>query len=133
MILSTKTLKNAGGVGLFVKFIYLFNVVENFNLKVERYEDIGIELSLAENERCVIDAIYRHPNYNITPFMHKFEQSLSKLNQHNKTYCGAGQRCIGPPSGLSYTHPSEFLTLINDQPSTPPDLYIPKEFNLCGT
>ena len=45
---------NAGGVALFVKSIYLFNVVDSFNLNAEKCEDTWIEQCSTKNKSCVI-------------------------------------------------------------------------------
>ena len=54
---------NAGGVGLFIKLNYSFNVVNSLKLEANHCEDVWVEVKLLNSDSSVVGAIYRHPHY----------------------------------------------------------------------
>ena len=73
-------------MGRFIKFSYLFNKTIKFNLNVNAFEDIWIEITLPNNKKVIIGTIYRHPNHNINLFLNKLEKTMDKFNRNECTY-----------------------------------------------
>ena len=89
---------NAGGVGIFVKSSYSFNLITSLNLNVSDCEDLWIEIMLPQKRKCFVGAIYRHPNYNFSQFLNSFELTLAKLTESNSHYYISGDINIDLPN-----------------------------------
>ena len=65
-----------GGVGIYVKSVYRFNIIEPLSIFVDHiYESIFIELWLSKNNKSIIGNIYRPPSNH--PVLNTQEQFLN--------------------------------------------------------
>ena len=79
-----------GGVGLFIKEEYEFEVVETYNLNTEDCEDIWIKLEISKGKSVIIGNIYRHPRYNFSKFEENLIKTIQLLNHKNNKYIFGG-------------------------------------------
>ena len=82
---------NAGGVAIYIKNNISYKIINNLRLNLVECEDIWIETSLNQNkQKLIIGVVYRHPSYNLKPFIESFENSIEKINRMKANYIVCG-------------------------------------------
>ncbi len=89
LFINQPNVSQVGGAGMFIKRDLNFNIIDNYNLKLEQCEDIWINLQL-RNKNLIIGTIYRHPSNDFLKFKEKFLETVETLNNQNKTFIISG-------------------------------------------
>ncbi len=79
------SLTSWGGVGLYIKKDYNYEIKQNFDFFNEKYESLCIKLTSSKKEKIIVGVIYRHPNNSLTDFIENFQNFLHLISNENHT------------------------------------------------
>ena len=84
------SLYRSGGTAFFIKEDIDYEIVTEYNIKVEKCENVWINCTLQKNKSILIGMFYRHHDNDFNLFAQEFEALMDKLNTRNKVYLIGG-------------------------------------------
>jgi len=99
-----KSLTNAGGAALYVKFKLIFGERPDLNLNDDDVEDLWVELFSSFKESIIVATVYFHPNNNVNEFSRNLENTTIKLNNQRQIFYILGDFNINLLSDSCLTH-----------------------------
>ena len=85
-----KSKQRSGGSGIFIKYGYDYEVINNLGMEMLDCEDVWILLKSPNNKDLIVGSIYRHPHNDLNNFEVKFLKTLDYLNLKDFNYVIGG-------------------------------------------
>ena len=114
--------RHGGGLALFVKDNYKFNIRDDLNKQLDHIETLFVEIDLKNKRNIICGVVYRRPGSNINNFISDYEILLENINRENKNVYLMGdfninllsaENCNLVESFVNLNHGRNLVSLIN--------------------
>ena len=108
---SSLSCNRAGGVAIFLRNSFNFQIRSDIKLSTEKCEDLWIEVSGLNKRAAIIGVIYRHPGCSIKTFQKNFETLIFNLSVSRKPVYIVGDFNINVSDGSNYEYINSISSL----------------------